>query len=142
MVYNLFGTRLVTLLIPSAALCFKISSSIHPPSHSSNRLFLLIRESDLYLGLSLLIIGCHLIQRGHWNEIILLNILVYSSTEGKSDTTKHRFYKKLKYVVDQFHVSTFSYIFTNHILEKNWECTGRVRGLFIKTSVTKERNTV
>lgn len=39
MVCNLFDTRLVTLLIPSAMLCFKTSVSVHLPTHSSNRLF-------------------------------------------------------------------------------------------------------
>jgi hypothetical protein len=44
--------------------------------------------------------GCHKVLRGHWCDIIVLN--VHAPSEDKSDDSKDRFYEKLEQVFDHF----------------------------------------
>jgi hypothetical protein len=90
--------RLVTLLNPSAVLCFSTFCSINLLVHSSNRLVLVNNRIRSTFTLSLLVLGCPIMQRGRWIEAILLNM--HSTSEDKRDTTTHRSYKKLKHVFD------------------------------------------
>jgi hypothetical protein len=62
---------------------------------------LCIRESYQQLrGLSLLVIGCHIILRGRWCHIIVLN--VHAPTEDKTDEVKDSFNEELERVFDRF----------------------------------------
>jgi len=49
----------------------------------------------------LLAIGCHIVLRGHWCNIIVLNVHVPS--EEKRDDSKDSFCKELEQVFDNFH---------------------------------------
>jgi hypothetical protein len=46
------------------------------------------------------VIGCHLILRDRWCDIIVLN--VHAPTEDKCDDTKSSFYEELERVFDYF----------------------------------------
>jgi exonuclease III len=63
--------------------------------------FLYIRESYQQIGKwNLLVIGCHIILRGRWCSIIILN--VHTPCEDKADDVKDNFYEELGHVFDQF----------------------------------------
>jgi len=49
---------------------------------------------------SLLAIGCHIVLKGHWCNIIVLN--VHAPIEEKSDDSKHSVYEELEQVYDHF----------------------------------------
>jgi hypothetical protein len=60
-----------------------------------------LRESYQQLrGLSLLVIGCHIILRGCWHHIIVFSVHV--PTEDKIDDVKDSFYEELERVFDKF----------------------------------------
>jgi hypothetical protein len=46
------------------------------------------------------VIGCHITLKGHWCDIIELN--VHAPTEDKDDNIKDSFYEELEQVFDQF----------------------------------------
>jgi len=48
----------------------------------------------------LLAIGCHIVLKGHWCNIIVLN--VHAPNEEKSDDSKDTFYEELEQVFLQF----------------------------------------
>jgi hypothetical protein len=125
---NSIHIRLVTLLIPSAALCFSTSSSINLPIDSSNRLVLVNERIRSTFTANLLILGCPITQRGHWIEAILLNM--HSTSEDKTDTTTHRSYKTLK------HCMSCSVVFLHYLGGK---CCLHVQGGFTFSRVQSIR---
>ena len=48
----------------------------------------------------MLAIGCHIVLRGRWCNIIVLN--VHETSEDKSDYSKDSFYEELEQVFDHF----------------------------------------
>jgi len=46
------------------------------------------------------VIGCHVVLRGHWSNIIVLN--VHGRSEEKSDNSKDSFYEELEQVFYHF----------------------------------------